>query len=204
MLAFTKKELAMMKRLNTPAKVQDFLNKIPINFEKDGVDKCKSPVMVLRAKSAHCIEAAILGAYILSLHGHQPLLMHLATTDEDKDHVIAPFKMKGLWGALSKGNHAILRYRDPIYKNIRELAMSYFNEYFLESGNKTMRSYSKTLNLNSFGKDWIGHEGDLWDIDDKLDEIKHFAIAPKDVIRKLRKVDPVEIKILALHEQPKK
>ena len=123
MLAFTQKELATMKRLRTPAKVQDFLNKIPINFEKNGIDTIKSPIMVLRSRSAHCIEAAMLGAYILSLHGHPPLLLHLASTKHDSDHVIAPFKVKGYWGALSKGNHVTLRYRDPVNKTILELVM---------------------------------------------------------------------------------
>ncbi|MDP4001839.1 MAG: hypothetical protein Q8P69_02225 [bacterium] len=196
MLAFTKKELETMKRLNTPAKTQDFLNRIPINFEKDGVDRVKSPIMVLRDKSAHCIEAAILGAYILSLHGHPPLLLHLASTKEDMDHVIAPFKTKGYWGALSKGNHVTLRYRDPVYKTIRELAMSFFNEYYLENGAKTMRSYSRPLDLNIFGSHWMVQDEDLWDIDQKLDKIKHFDIAPKEIIRKLRKADKIERRAL--------
>lgn len=196
MLTFTKKELAKMKRLNTPAKVQDFLNRIPINFEKNGIDTAKSPIMVLRANNAHCIEAAILGAYVLSLHGHPPLLLHLASTDEDKDHVVAPFKVKGYWGALSKGNHVTLRYRDPIYKTIRELAMSYFNEYYLENGAKTMRSYSRPLNLNIFKPNWPVREDSLWDIDDRLDRIKHYTIAPKKIIRTLRKADHIERKAL--------
>jgi len=203
MLVFTKKEMATMKRLNTPAKVQDFLNRIPINFEKDGVDTAKSPIMVLRANSAHCIEAAMLGAYILSLHGHPPLLLHLVTTKKDKDHVIAPFKVKGFWGALSKSNHLILRYRDPVYKTIHELVMSYFNEYYLEDGGKTMISYSRPLNLKAFGTKWITHEDDLWDIDDELDKIKHFAVAPKEVMRELRKVDPIERKSLDINEWKK-
>ncbi|MEK7106500.1 MAG: hypothetical protein AAB895_04070, partial [Patescibacteria group bacterium] len=88
MLSFSKKELALFKKLNTPAKVQDFLNTIPINHEVDGVDRVKSPVRVLREKSAHCIEAAILGAYILSLHGYKPLVLHLETTKDDFEHVI--------------------------------------------------------------------------------------------------------------------
>lgn len=196
MLAFTKKELAMMKRLNTPAKVQDFLNKIPINFEKDGVDTVKSPIMVLRANNAHCIEGAMLGAYILSLHGHPPLLLHLASTKHDSDHVIAPFKINSYWGALSKGNHVTLRYRDPIYKTIRELVMSYFNEYYLENGTKTMRSYSKTLNLKTFEKNWYLAEQDLWGIDEELDKIKHYTIAPKEIISKLRLADPIERRAL--------
>jgi len=200
MLAFTKKEILTMKRLNTPAKVQDFLNQIPINFEKDGVDTVKSPTMVLRSQNAHCIEAAILGAYILSLHGHPPLLLHLASTKIDKDHVIAPFKIKGYWGALSKGNHVTLRYRDPVYKTIRELAMSYFNEYYLENGAKTMRSYSKPLNLKTLGSNWIVQEDDLWDIDNKLDKIKHYDIATKEVIKSLRKADVVERRALEITE----
>lgn len=193
----------MMKRLNTPAKVQDFLNRIPINFEKDGVDTAKSPIMVLRAQSAHCVEAAILGAYILSLHGHPPLLLLLASTKHDKDHVIAPFKIKDYWGALSKGNHVTLRYRDPVYKTIRELAMSYFNEYYLENGVKTMLSFSRPLNLNIFGSDWIIQEDNLWNIDDELDKIKHYDIASKEIIRKLRKADLIECKSLDITEWPK-
>ena len=196
MLVFTKKELAMMKRLNTPAKVQDFLNRIPINFEKDGIDTVKSPVRVLRANNAHCIEGAMLGAYILSRHGHPPLLLHLASTKHDSDHVIAPFKVKGYWGALSKGNHVTLRYRDPVYKNIRELALSYFNEYYLGDGSKTMHSYSKLLNLNIFEPNWMLQDEDLWGIDEELDKIKHYPIAPKEIIRTLRKADPIERKAL--------
>lgn len=200
MLVFTKKEIAIMKRLNTPAKVQDFLNKIPINFEKDGKDSIKSPIMVLRTKNAHCIEAAMLGAYILSLHGHPPLLLHLVSTKDDSDHVIAPFKIKSYWGALSKGNHVTLRYRDPVYKTIRELVMSYFNEYYLEDGVKTMRSYSRPLNLNIFESNWMLQSDDLWNIDQALDKIKHFAIAPQGIIRKLRKVDIIERQALDITE----
>src|SRR3990167_5328027 len=134
MLSFTKKEIALMRKLNTPAKVQDFLDSLRFNFEKQGkktVETCKSPLMVLRTNSAHCLEGALLGAYILSLHGHPPLVMNLSANKPDFDHVVAPFKINGLWGALSKTNHAPLRYREPIYKSIRELAMSYFHEYFL-------------------------------------------------------------------------
>ncbi len=198
MLEFTEQELSLMRRLDTPAKIQDFLNKIPINFEKNGVDTLKSPIKVLRDKSAHCIEAAILGAYILSLYGHKPLLLHLASTDEDSDHVVAPFKINGLWGALSKGNHVTLRYRDPVYKTIRELAMSYFNEYYLENGDKTLRSYSELLNLNTFEDDWATSEEELWGIDDELDKVKHYSIAPKDVIKNLRKADSIERRSLKL------
>ena len=168
MLEFTKKEITLMQKLDTPAKVQDFLNDLKFNFEKKGkknVETCKSPLVVLRTKSAHCLEGAMLGAYILSLHGFKPYLLHLSALTEDYDHVIAPFKINGLWGALSKTNHAVLRYREPVYKNIRELVMSYFHEYFLDNGKKTLRRYSRSLNLNTFCKNWVFEMKDLWKID---------------------------------------
>lgn len=199
MSIFTEKEKILMKELDTPAKVQDFLNGLRFNFEERG-ETLKSPVRILRTKSAHCIEGAILGAYILSLRGFPPLVLHLEATKRDFDHVIAPFKIRGLWGALSKTNHAVLRYREPIYKNIRELVMSYFHEYFLDNGLpaqaglKTLRRYSKPLNLNTFEKGWELENSDLWGIDEELDKIKHYDIMPKSHIKKLRKADKMEIK----------
>jgi hypothetical protein len=193
MLNFTKKEKELLRKLDTPVKVQDFLNGLKFNFEKKG-ETLKSPVMVLRTKSAHCIEGAILGAYILSLHGFPPLVLHLEATKGDFDHVIAPFRQDGLWGALSKTNHAVLRYREPIYKNIHELVMSYFHEYFLDNGKKTLRKYSRPLNLNVFEKNWMLEDGDLWGIDEELDKIKHYEIMPKSHIKKLRKADKVEVR----------
>lgn len=182
-----------MRRMNTPSKVQDFLNDLEFNFEEDGVETLKSPIVVLRRKKAHCLEGAILGAYILSLHGHKPLILHLQATEEDFDHVIALFRKKGFWGALSKTNHAVLRYREPVYRNIRELVMSYFHEYFLASGMKTLRKYSRPLNLNIFEKDWMFLVDDLWGIDEELDKIKHYEIAPKDILKDLRRADEIEI-----------
>ncbi len=190
MLVFTNKELSLFKKLNTPAKVQDFLNKIPINKEKNGVGTAKSPIRVLREKNAHCIEGAVLGAYILSLHGHKPLLLHLETTKSDFEHVIAPFKVDGLWGALSKTNHAVLRYRDPVYKSIRELAMSYFHEYTTDDGTKTLRKYSDLLDLGEFEDGWELEKNDLWGIDEELSRISHHSIVPKGL--KLRRADPIE------------
>lgn len=193
MLAFTKKEVKLIKALNTPAKVQDFLNTIPINHEVDGVDRIKSPVNVLRQKSAHCIEAAILGAYIISVHGYKPLILHLETIKDDFEHVVVPFQGKhNLWGALSKTNHTILRYRDPVYKTIRELVMSYFHEYMMDNGHKTLRRYSDPMDLREFGSDWMLEEGDLWGIDEELGKVPHHDIAPKDVLKNLRNTDKIE------------
>ena len=191
---FTKKEIALMHRLNTPAKVQDFLNKIPINFEYDGEDRVKSPMLVLRENTAHCIEGAILGAYILSLHGYEPLLMNFKVAKGDFEHVTVPFKINGYWGALSKTNHAVLRYREPVYKTIRELAMSYFHEYlwYKHKGRKTLRQYTAPLNLRRF-KGYETSTEDLWNIDAALDKCKHYDCAPKKNLQHMRLADPIEI-----------
>ncbi len=197
MFEFFKDELLEFKKLKTPALVQDFLNSIPFNFEIDGVDTVKSPLRVLRENNAHCIEGAILGAYILSLHGHPPLLLHLEAHKKGKlrdwDHVVVPFKIDGLWGALSKTNHAVLRYREPVYRDIRELVMSYFHEYFTDDGKKTLRRYSVPLNLGkTFDDTWHISQADLWGIDEELDKIKHFDIMSKQSIAKLRLADKIE------------
>jgi hypothetical protein len=201
MLVFTKKEKALMKKLNTPEKVQDFLNSLNFNFEKDKRQTLKSPILVLRKGNAHCTEGAILGAYILSLHGFTPYLMHLKTIKGDYDHVVTPFKVRGLFGALSKTNHAVLRYREPIYPNIKALALSYFHEYFLDDGRKTLRQYSELLDLDTFEDSWPFVEDDLWGIDQELDKIKHYDIISKPYIKKLRKADKVEIKAGKIVEQ---
>src|SRR5262249_9776747 len=154
-------------------KAQDFLNGLKFNFEKNG-ETLKSPLFSFREKNAHCFEGALLGAYIMSLNNFTPYLMHLKATKDDYDHVIVPFKLHGRWGALSKTNHSVLRYRDPVYKNIRELAMSYFHEYFLDSGEKTLRQYSALFNLNNLSKKWIFNKENLWEIDRMLDRIKHY------------------------------
>jgi len=202
---FTKKEKILLKKLNTPAKVQDFLNGFKFNFEKKG-ETLKSPILTLRTQNAHCFEGALLGAYILSLHGFKPYLMHQKAIEDDYDHIIVPFKIDGLWGALSKTNHAVLRYREPIYRNLRELSMSYFHEYFLNDGKKTLRQYSALFNLNTLkkparcGGDWVTSEVDLWYIDKKLDKIKHYNIVPKSYLKRLRKADKIEVEATKIVE----
>ena len=200
---FTAKEKALIKKLNTPAKVQDFLNTLAFNFEEKG-ETLRSPLFTLRAQKAHCFEGALLGAYILQTHGHKPLILHLKTIKGDYDHIVVLFKINGLWGALSKTNHAVLRYREPVYKNIHELVMSYFHEYFLDSGLKTLRQYSKPLNLNTFEKGWEVMEGSLWGIDEELDKTKHYDIAPAKVFKNLRKADKIEIQAGKIVEYKKK
>ncbi len=190
---FKFKEFDIFKKLNTPSKIQDFIDDIEINFEKNG-ETCRSPLMVLKHNEAHCLEGALLASAIFWYHGKPPLLLDLVTTPNDDYHTVALFKESGKWGAISKTNHAYLRYRDPVFKNVRELAMSYFNEYFLDSGQKTLRSYSDFFDLTEFGEDWLVEKDDLWSIAEALDNSKHYKILTAKQIRRLRLADPVEIK----------
>lgn len=198
-----KKNFRIFRRLNSPAKVQDFIDGIVINFEEQG-ETCISPLEVLRRKKAHCMEGAMLAAAAFWYHGAPPLLLDLKTAGGDDDHVVALFRQEKYWGAVSKTNHAVLRYRDPIYKNIRELAMSYFNEYFLDDGAKTMREYSKPFNLLRYGTSWLTSPEDLWHIAADLDGSKHFGIVKDNIKKRLRRADKIEIDAGKLTEWKKK
>jgi hypothetical protein len=201
--ALTKDELVTLRKLNTPIKIQDYLDSLPINFEKGG-ETCMSPRRVLREKKAHCIEGAMLAAAALMFAGEKPLLLDLKTLPSDDEHVVALYKRNGRWGAISKTNHATVRFRDPIYKTIRELAASYFHEYFLNStGVKTLRSYSGPINMNRFGTAWITAEEDLWDIANGLDDVPHFVLFPAENTKYLRKADAMERKAGNLKEWKK-
>ena len=194
MFGFTKEEVKLFKSLNNPKKIQDFLNQIPINKELNG-DTCISPKEVLKQNHAHCIEGAMLAATILRFYNQPPLLLDLTASKRDFDHVVALFKKDGYWGAISKTNHAVLRYREPIYKTIRELALSYFHEYFLnENGKKTLRSYSIPINLSKLDyKNWMTSEKNVWCVPEYLIKAKHYPILTKKQILFLRKAEPIEI-----------
>ena len=187
------KEFNILKKLNTPAKIQDFINKIPINFEV-GKRTCWSPLTILKNKEAHYMEGALLAAAAFWHNGEPPLLLNLRTTDDDYGHVLALFKRRGRWGAVTKTNHAVLRYRDPVYASVRELARSYFNEYFLDSGKKTMRSYSAPFDLSKYGNDWLTSKKNLWKLFDDFMASRHFKVLDKRTIRGLRPADPIEIR----------
>jgi hypothetical protein len=187
-------ELAILKRLSSPEKIQAFLDALAINHEKRG-DTYMSPRRVLQEKKAHCIEGALVAAAALWVHGEEPLLLDLKSLRYDDDHVVALYRRHGHWGAISKTNHATLRFRDPIYRTPRELALSYFHEYFInETGTKTLRSYSRPLRLKRFGAAWMTAEEDLWDIADALDDLPHYPLVPKGSERFIRKADPMERK----------
>ena len=131
-------ERKIFQKLTTPQKIQDYLDKLPINYEHGG-ETYMSPRRMLKVKTAHCFEGALFAAAALAYHGHKPLLMDLRTAVPYEDHVIALFRVNGLWGAISKTNHVVLRYRDAVYRSPRELAMSYFHEYVESDGKKSLR-----------------------------------------------------------------
>jgi hypothetical protein len=173
-----------------------------MNYEKGG-ETCYSPRRVLRHQKAHCFEGALFAAAVLAFHGQKPLLMNLKAGPGDDHHALALFRRNGLWGAISKTNHAVLRYRDPVYRTPRELALSYFHEYFLQrSGRKTMRAYSKPFNLLRFGTDWITSEEDLWKIADALQDSPHIEILPQKDRRYLRPASVIERKAGKLTQWP--
>ncbi|MCX6702674.1 MAG: hypothetical protein NTW60_02310 [Candidatus Wolfebacteria bacterium] len=196
------KEFKIFRKLNTPIKIQNFLDTIPMNFEKEK-ETVRSPIMVLRKNEAHCIEAAMLVAAVLWSYGKPPLILDLKATQADDDHIIALFKEKGLWGAISKTNHPVLRYRDPIYRDVRELVMSYFNEYFLNNRKKTLRSYSDPVDLGKFGKDWLISEKNQWEIVRALNIAKHYNVLKPGMARNLRLADKVELEATKKPEWPK-
>ena len=190
---YNNQEIKILRRLDSPKKVQDFLESLKVNFEKNG-ETCRSPRLVLKHKTAHCMEAALLAAAALEFHRFKPFLMDLRAEKKDLDHVVAVFKQFGCFGAISKTNHAVLRYREPIYKTLRELALSYFHEYFTDQGEKTLREYSAPVNLNKFNKlRWRTSEEDLWEIPEAVDKARHFKILSLRQIKLLRKADPIEI-----------
>lgn len=198
----TKDELNIFSSLSTPQKIQDFLEKIPANQGVDE-DTCRSPREVLRHRKAHCIEGALLAALALRLQGRPPLIVDMESSAHDLDHVIAVYKICGRWGAISKTNHAVLRYRDPVYRTVHELIMSYFHEYTDDDGRKTLRSYSKPVNLARFDRHrWMTSEKDVWFIPSHLLKIQHIPLCDRSHVALLRRADPIEQTVGNMRQWP--
>ncbi len=195
-------ERLVFEKLRVPLDVQNYLDRLPINFELAG-ETIFSPRRVLREKTAHCVEGAVFAAASLAYQGRPPYLLDIQTVPHDDDHVVALFKEDGRWGAISKTNHTILRWRDPVYKTVRELAMSYFHEYIVVDGEKTMRAFSKPFDLSRYAPEWVVAEDDLVDIIADLDDSPHFPIADKKTMRNLRWAQPIETKVLDITEWSK-
>ncbi len=200
MFGLTSQEAKLFHSLKTPAAVQNYLDRLPINFETKG-ETCMSPRRVMREKIAHCMEGAMFAALALRLQGQRPLVLDLKASDDDDDHVVALFMKNGCFGAISKTNHGTLRYRDPVYTSVRELAMSYFHEYTEPRGKKVLRSYSRPVDLSRFDKrGWMTAEEDVWYVPEYIDDVKHFDILTRRQIAIVRRADRMERKIGAVTE----
>jgi hypothetical protein len=195
-----------IKKLNTPLKIQDFLDKMPFNFEERG-ETYMSPKRALEAKKMHCFEGATFASFCLQKNNIENYLLDLKVKDlkKDSDHVLCVFRINKFWGAISKTNHSVLRFRDPIYKNTRELALSYFHEYFLDDGQKTLLSFSKPFDIwKKFGTSWATEEKDLDEIAEALDKSPHFNFVPKENAKFIRRAGKTEIKGASITEWSKK
>ncbi len=202
-LAFTRAEFGLLQRLSTPQKIQTFLNSIPINHELRG-ETIHSVRAVIRHHRAHCIEGAMFAACALWVHGEPPLVMHLDCTSSDYPHVVALFRRGNHWGAISKTNGAPLRYRDPIYRSLRELALSYFHEYSDKRGDKTLRSYSGAFDMRRIDLElWVRNGDDCNEAHDRLAGLRHYKLISARQARLLARRDPFERKAAKLVEYPR-
>lgn len=203
MFNLSKDELKVLRPLKTPIAIQNFLDTFPRNLEKNG-ETYMSPRRVLRKRKMHCFEGALLAATILWLHGEPPLLLDLKAPG-DEDHVVALYRRNGYWGAISKTNHVVLRFRDPVYRSVRELASSYFHEYINDkTGRKSLRRYSRPFDLRKMGVTWITAENDLDYLVQKLDDSPHWDIFPQKNIRYIRPADKIEKMIGKITEWKRK
>ena len=185
---FTPAERAVFRRLRAPEKIQRFLDDLAYNKEHGG-ETCRSPRRVLRDGTAHCMEGALFAAAALRMLGYPPLLLYLAAVHDDA-HVLAIFRRQGHWGAVAKSNFSGLRYREPVYRTLRELAMSYFEQYFNLRREKTLRGYSRPVNLRRFdGIGWMFAEEDVWAISEYLCTLSDTPVVPPRLVRHLGRVD---------------
>lgn len=191
LLGLSKAEFAILRRLDDPFKIQNYLDALPQNYEIGG-ETCLSVRESLQQRRALCIEGAMIAAAALWVHGEPPLLFDLKAS-RDYDHVVTLFRRHGCWGAISKTNHPVLRWRDPVYRSLRELAMSYFHEYCNRRNQKTLRSYSAAFDLRRLDpKVWVTQKKSCWDVGWALDAARHYPLIAKRQARLLRLRDPLE------------
>lgn len=185
----TAEEWRILKRLKTPYLIQRFLDEdINYNKELDG-ETCRSPRRVLRDRLGHCMEGALLAAAALRVQGRPPLVVYLASVRDD-DHLLAVYRQDGHWGAIAKSNYAGLRSREPVYRSLRELAISYFEHYYNHQGEKTLRGYSAPIDLARFdARAWMTAEEDLWDVSDYVALRRQYPLLTPAMERRLAPMD---------------
>lgn len=182
---FTPSDLRKLRALKTPVGIQKFLDDLPYNLRYTA----RSPGRVLRDRTASCLEGGIFAAAALRVLGFPPLIFDLEA-EQDTDHVVAIFKVRGHWGAVAKSNFTGCRYREPVYRTLRELAMSYFNIYFNLRCERTLRRYSRPVNLTRFDHlDWMTTDNPIWFIAEYLCEIPHISLLTPAMEKNLTRLD---------------
>jgi hypothetical protein len=188
--------------LRSPHRIQDFVNALEWNHEAHG-PTAHGVVEVLDRRQAHCIEGAFVAACALWLAGEPPLLMDLGAARGDVDHVVALFRRRGLWGAISKSNSPFLRYRDPIHRSLRELAISFFPQY-VKRRRKTLRTYSLPVDLRKHDPaEWVTHRGFCQRMVDRLTGARHFSLLAPGLDDELRPIDEIEARSNLLKDFPR-
>ncbi len=191
-LGLSAREFAQLARLDTPLRIQAFVSAIPANHEPGG-ETLHSVRNVLRLRVAHCMEGALVAACALWVHGEPPLLLHLGCAAHDHPHVIALFRRGRAWGAISKSNGTWLRYREPVYRSLRELAMSYFHEFFDREGHKTLRSHGRPFDLRRMDPAmWVTAEAPCWTVHDRLADGAHRSLLTPAQAAQLSRRDAFE------------
>jgi hypothetical protein len=189
-IGLTPKETAVFAGLSSAETIQDFITDMPSNAEPEG-DTCYSVRVALRKNCCHCIEGAFIAACALMLHGSRALLMDFQAEGDD-DHVLALFRRGHFWGAISKSNSIWLRWRDPVYRSPRELAMSYFHEYIL-GPKKSLRRVSRPFDIGGYQpEDWITAEEDCWNMAGEIDRAPHVTLITAAQARRLKLRDRFE------------
>ena len=177
--------LRTLRALKTPPQIQKFVDAIDYQYANTAM----SPQRVLRERKGHCLEGAILAAAALRVNGYLPLLMDLEAVRDD-DHVLALYRRDGLWGSIAKSNFAGLRFRAPVYRTPRELALSYVDHYYNLRGERTLRAYSAPVNLARLdNQHWMTSEEDVWCVPELLIAARHYPLFPDKVARSLPRLD---------------
>jgi len=178
-------DLRTLRALNSPARIQKFVDELTYQY----LDTAGSPARVLRERKGHCLEGALVAAAALRVQGHPPLLMDLEGVRDD-DHVVALYRERGLWGGIAKSNFAGLRFRAPVYRTLRELAMSYFEHYYNLRGERTLRSWAGPVHLARLdGQHWMTADEDVWCVPELLIAARHYPLFPDKVARTLPRLD---------------
>lgn len=173
-----------LKPLKSPVMIQDYLDSVPYN----STGRTLSPLQVMKERMAHCMDGGLFAAAALRRLGYPPLIVDLVAFNDD-DHIIAVFREGKCWGAVAKSNTTLLRFREPVYRSLRELAMSYFDLYYNLKSEKTLRSYSRPIDLSRFdNRHWETTQEDLEYIGEYTYRVRHYPLVTEQQISILNKV----------------